>query len=212
MPANPNSPFGFKFIKMVDGFAPTYGARKGYIHGGSGGNTNSIFSGDPLTVSSGGYLSVFTAALTGTTLVAGFADWFTWVSIAQQKTVRQLYWPGTPTDTSGGGDIDIEYYGNSNMVFEVQCLLGPVTIANVGQYANWNVGAGGKTVGLGNYSSFTLDDGTLSDTRGTTPQLPLRVYDVPGVGPQSPLYNQAGYDPTQAYNRVWVTLASFTPE
>ena len=213
MPANPNAPFGFRFLKTVDGLMPTYGERRGILKGGSGGNTHSIFSGDPLTVSTGGYLDVFTAALTTTTLMSGFASRFEWASKSQAKIARQLYWPGTPTDSSGDADIFVYYYpANPNFVFECQCVLGPVTNANIGQYANWNVGSGGNTVGAGNYSSFTLDDSTLSDTRGTTPQLPLRVYDVPGIGPISPFVAQAGYDSANTYNRVWVTVASFTPE
>lgn len=211
MPVNPNAPFGFKFIKMLDGLAPTYGVRQGLIKGGSGGNTNLIFQGDVLKVPSAGFLDVWTTETSGGAFIGGVAESFEWPSIAQQKTVRQNYWPGTPTDVVGGGNVKINYYSGPACVFQVQCLLGPITAANNDQFANFNVGSGGHQ-NLGGLSSFTLDDGTLTDTQGWTPPstagLPFRVYMVPGTDPTVPyLWTQPGFDPTNAYNIVYVTMA-----
>jgi hypothetical protein len=220
---NPNAPFGFRFVKMIDGTVPNYGIRRGFIKGGGGGNSNSIFSGDVLKPSSAGFLDVQTVT-SGGELIGGIAESFEWVSLSQGKTVRQLYWPGTPTDVAGSGNVIVNYYSNPGCIFEVQCTTGPVTVANVGQFANFAVGSGGKTTGAGNYSSFTLNDSTLTDTQGysapgtTTPVggLPFRVYAIPGYDPSVPgFFSQPGYDPSSAYNRVWVTMAmpgALTPE
>jgi len=206
MPANPNSPFGFRFVKMIDGTAPTYGTRKGFLKGGSGGNSNSIFSGDVLKPSAAGYFDVATVT-GGGAAIGGIAESFEWVSISQQKTVRQLYWPGTPTDANG--DVTVNFYSNPGAVFLVQCLLGPIPQAKVGMFANFAVGGGGRTVGLGNFSSFTLDDGTLTDTQGS---LVFRVYGLPVSGPLTAEYAMPGFDPTQAYNQVWATMVNLSPE
>jgi hypothetical protein len=197
MVANPNSPFGFVLNGNIDGSPPNFGSRSGLI---ASANLHQIFKGDVLKPVSAGYLDV-AVEVGGGESVGGVAEWFTWTSISQQKTVRQNWWPGNGDAT---GDVSIAYDSNLTDVFLCQCLLGPITQASVGLNANFNVGAGGRTVGAGNQSSFSLDDGTL----GAGAALPFKVNRLPvatsagGGG----LYVQAGQDPTQPYNQVYVTF------
>jgi hypothetical protein len=197
MPTNPNAPFGFKCLGQIDGSPPNFGSRTGLIITS---NVHKIFTGDVLKPDAAGYLDVATE-VGGGEPVGGVASWFSWVSTAQQKTVRQNWWPG---NGDAVGDVQVAYDGNPDNLFLVQCLLGPVTQANVGQNANFNVGAGGQTVGAGNLTSFTLDDSTL----GAGPSLPFKVNRLPvqTTGPAGSLYVLPGSDPTNAYNQVWVTF------
>lgn len=200
MPANPNSPFGFKYVGQTDGGAsPNFGNRTGLV---ASANTNKIFSGDPLKPLASGYLDV-SVVVGGGTAIGGVALWFQWVSKSENKTVRKLWWPG---NGDASGDVEVAYQSDPRSLFEVQCLLGPVTQVNVGQNANFNVGAGGQTIGVGNYSSFTLDDSVL----GSGASLPFKVYRLPVEGPLATNYSLAGYDATQTYNRVWVTINNLT--
>jgi hypothetical protein len=201
MPANPNAPFGFRFIKMIDGTVPNYGTRQGKLIST---NTHQIFSGDTLLPSVAGYLDVASTPSTGITL-GGIVDSFAWTSISLQQTVRRLWWPG---NGDASGDVTVYYYSNPGCIFEVQATLGPITQANVGQYFNYAVGSGGRTVGSGTFSSFSLT-GSGTDTQGT---LPFRVYNLPTDTTQNALFTQSGYDATQPYNRVWVTMVNLTPE
>ena len=201
MPANPNAPFGFKYIGSVDGgSSPNFGIRTGMI---ASANLNKIFSGDPLKPLASGYLDV-SIVVGGGAAIGGVATWFEWFSRSQNKTVRQLWWPG---NGDAIGDVTCAYHAHPTSLFEVQCLLGPITQASVGLNGNFNVGAGGQQTGAGNYSSFTLDDGT---PLGSGASLPFKVYRLPVEGPQASLYSTAGYDVTQAYNRVWVTINNLT--
>lgn len=195
MTTNPNAPFGFKLIGLKDGSPPNFGTRTGLI---ASANAHQIFRGDVLTPVAAGYLDVFTAAIGGGAPVGGIAWAFQYFSTSQGKTVYTNYWPGNGDAT---GDVTVFYDSNEDGLFEVQALLGPITQASVGSNANFNVGGGGQTIGAGNQSSFSLDDGTI----GAGVSLPFKIYRLPVQGPQSQ-YAMSGYDVTQAYNRVWVTL------
>jgi len=54
-PFNPDAPFGFRFIKMIDGTAATYGLRSSMI---SRHNRQKMFTGDVLAPHADGYMSV----------------------------------------------------------------------------------------------------------------------------------------------------------
>lgn len=197
MVTNPNAPFGFRWIELIDGSAPNAGNRSGLI---SSANVNKIFTGDVLKPYSSGFLDVQTE-VGGGAPVGGVASWFAWNSIGQQKLVRQNWWPG---NGDASGNVSVSYDANPNDLFVVQALLGPITQASVGLNANFNVGSGGQQNGAGNFSSFSLDDGTL----GSGPALPFRVYRLPvqTSGAAGSLYVQPGQDPAQPYNQVWVTF------
>lgn len=198
MPANPNSPFGFRYVGRRDGSPPNFGNRVGYI---ANSNTNKIFTGDVLKPLAGGFYDVFTAPVVGGAPIGGVAGWFKWVSVSQNKSVWQNWWPGA-ADSAGANPVQCDLYADPFEVLQVQCLLGPIANTSVGSNANFNVGGGGQTFGAGNQSSFSLDDGTL----GTGASLPFKVYALPNYSPDNPLLAQAGYDSTQAYNQVLVTI------
>ncbi len=201
MPANPNSPFGFREIGLIPGSPPNFGTRKGLIANAS---TTAMFYGDPLLPQSAGYYGL--ATVTGNTgaAIGGIAVGFSWFSLTQGKHVWSKYWPGTGVAETNA-DIEVDICANPHQLFEVQCLLGPIAQASVGSYANFAVGAGGRTFGAGNQSSYSLDDGTINATAGA---LPFEIYQLPVPGPLAAQYAQAGYDATQPYNRVWVRMAN----
>src|SRR5260221_7919479 len=200
MTANPNAPFGFKYIGQIDGSPANFGMRMGMV---ASANLNKIFTGDPLKPLASGYLDV-SVVVGGGTAIGGVAMWFEWSSKSQNKTVRQNWWPG---NGDASGDVTVAYHTGPASVFEVQCLLGPITQASVGLNGNFNVGAGGQQLGAGNQSSFTLDDGT---PLGTGASLPFKIYRLPVFGPLAALYSMAGYDLTSAHNPVLVTIKNLT--
>lgn len=201
MTTNPNAPFGFKHVGRRDGASPTFGLRRGLI---ASANTNKIFTGDPLKAYASGYLDVFTAAA-GTAALGGVAMFFEWISKSQNKTVRQNWWPG---NGDASGDVAVYYHGDTQDIFEVQCKLGPITEASVGLNADFDKGSGGQQTGAGNLSSFTLDDGVMD----TTATRPFKIYRLPvdSNGPMATSLATAGYDPSSAYNRVYVTINNLT--
>lgn len=199
MTTNPNSPFGFRYIGKTDATVPNFGMRTGFIPSA---NTDQIFTGDVLTPNAAGYLDL-SAVTGGGAAIGGVAVWFQWMSRAAQATVMRNWWPGSGDAI---GDVMVAYQSDPAALFEVQCLLGPITQASVGLNANFNIGSGGRTVGAGNQSSFTLDDGTL----GTGASLPFKVYRLPVAGPNAALYSMSGSDASSAYNRVWVTINNLT--
>src|SRR5690349_19958452 len=100
MPANPNAPFGFRFVRMLEPSSPNYGLRVGMI---ASGNTHKIFTGDVLAVPSGGYYDVATFTSGGAAGgYGGIADSFEWVSLSQGRTIRQNWWPG---NGDANGDV-----------------------------------------------------------------------------------------------------------
>lgn len=199
MPANPNAPFGFKYIGQINGSPANFGMRRGMIITG---NTNKIFTGDVLKANASGYLDV---AASNATAIGGVAVFFEWVSKAQLKTVRQNWWPG---NGDASGDVACYYHADPFALFEVQCLAGPVAQASVGLNININVGSGGQQTGAGNLSSFTADDGNMDSTSTR----PFKIYRLPvdSAGPIPLQYATPGYDPSQAFNRLYVTMNNLT--
>jgi len=184
---------------MIDGTSATYGLRKFYL---ATGNTSKIFRGDPIKVPVAGVVDVATST---STAIAGIFESFEWTSIAEQKVVRRNWWNGAG-DAVSGTTVTAYGYSNPGSIFEVQCILGPITAANISQFATFNAGSGGTQIGAGNQSSYTLDTAGMSDTQGT---LIFRIYDLPT---QNVLFTQSGYDPANPYNRVWVTMVNLSPE
>ena len=198
MATNPNAPFGFKYIGKTDGSPPNYGMRTGLI---ASANTHPTFVGDVLKPDSAGYLDVFTVAVGGGAPIGGVAVFFQWISKSQNKTLIQNWWPG---NGDALGDVTVFYQSDPTALFQVQALLGPIQQTDVGSNANFDVGAGGQTIGAGNQSSFSLT------AVGSGASLPFKIYNLPVKGPNAALYSMAGYDATQPYNIVQVTINSLT--
>lgn len=198
MATNPNAPFGFKYIGRIDGSPPNYGMRTGLI---ASANTNKIFTGDVLQPDASGYLDVFTAPVGGGAPIGGVAVSFSWISKSQNKTVWQNWWPG---NGDANGDVTVFYQSDRDALFQVQALLGPITQASVGLNANFDVGAGGQQIGAGNQSSFSLT------AVGSGASLPFKIYNLPVKGPLAAQYSTPGYDASNPYNIVQVTINSLT--
>lgn len=190
--SNPSTPYGFRAIGLLDGFAPTFGIyRAGQINPANG---NSIFYGDVLKPLSGGYFDVFTAAVVGGAPVGGVAaGHVVWPSLAQRMTARQQWWPGTPTDVVASGVVGFGAEVNGQTVFQCRssgASGGPVTAAQIGSNVNFVYGAGNRLNGL---SGFALDDSTI----GAGASLPFTIYGLVQA-PES--------DPTSIYNEVLVVF------
>ena len=193
MPLNPNAPFGFRKVTSADGVAPNYGVKHGLIV--RTGNV-AIFAGDPVLPLSAGYYTLATTTGATGAAIGGIVNGFSWPSLTQGRRVYSKYWPGTGAAESGD-DVDVEV--ETEGIFEVQCVLGPVTQVSVGRFANFAVGSGGRTFGAGNASSYSLDDATINATAGS---LPFEIYRLPVQAAQAVTFAQSGYDPANQYNRV----------
>lgn len=196
MATNQNAPFGFRYATSIDGQTTNYGFYTGQINAA---NTNRIFQGDVLKPVSGGYFDVQSVTGGGET-IGGIAWGFSWLSKAFGCRIWRPYWPGAG---DANGPVGVMVINHPEAILEVQCVTGPITQANVGEYANFNVGGGGNT--YSGVSSFMIDDGTLSAVQGNLPFQIYRVFD----NESNPILPMPGYDPSNAYNRVWV---KFTPQ
>ena len=196
--ANPNAPFGFRYIGHRDGVSPNFGNRWGFI---AEANTNPTFSGDVLDPITSGFLDVATPTGGGAP-VGGVAGWFVWNSKAFGFTIRQNWWPG---NGDANGNVSAAYYADVGSIFEVQALLGPITQASVGLNGNFDVGAGGSQAVSGK-SSYSLT------AVGAGASLPFKIYGLPNVSGSggNPIYVLPGYDTTTPYNVVQVTFNSLS--
>lgn len=172
--ANVLAPFGFREYGLVDGGVPNFGMAVGKML-----YSTACFYGDPLKWGSAGYLAP--ASVTGNTGagVAGIAYSFSWVSIAQGRTVRAQYYPGS--NSVNNADVTIHYTNAANSLFKAQttsssagtAIGGPLVQADVGTFFNFATGAGGNTTtGI---SSFSIDFST-QNTSGAT--LPFVLYTI----------------------------------
>lgn len=187
--SNTNSPSGFKSSNFAAGSEPNYGLTPGKMAY----NASAVYRGDPLILSSG---KVAVATVTGGTgaAVAGIAESFTWVSIAQGRRVWQSYYPGN--DSQGNADVDVLYQAHPNALFTVQINTGgPAVQADVGSFFNFATGSGSTYSGQ---SGFSLDYSTKNASQGS---LPFVLYSIVQA-PQS--------DPASDYNLVVVGFATQT--
>lgn len=192
--ANTFAPKGFREYGQTDGVSPNFGLAAGKCL-----YTTALFSGDPL-IKSAGYLSA--ASTTGNTGagIVGIAYSFSWNSIAQGRTVRAQYYPGS--DSVSNADVTVHFGNSPNSLFTAQVASssagtaagGPLLQASVGLFINFATGAGGSTTTQ--QSSFCLDYSTLNASSTT---LPFFVYNLE-VAPAT--------DPTSAGNMV---IVGFNP-
>lgn len=183
--SNTNSPFGFRWVDRIDG-AP---ANAGLVSGLSLGSA-AMFYGDVLSFSAG-YVAA-AAVVGGGATIAGVAQSFAWISKAQGRQVWAQYYPGS--DVNAGAYVTVKLIADPLALFLAQCVTGPITQANVGQYANFAVGGGGNTAS--GISSYELNDGTLTGTKGNLPFQVVRLIQPPNS------------DPTSAYNQVVVQMVN----
>lgn len=185
---NTNSPRGFNSSSFIAGSEPNFGLTPGLMAY----NASACYRGDPLILSAG---LVAVATVTGNTgaAVAGVAESFKWVSIAQSRTVWQSYYPGS--DSQGNAPVEVLFQANPHALFDVQVNAGPALQADIGEFFNFATGSGNTYSGL---SGFSLDYSTKNATQGTLPFVLQAILQSPDT------------DPTSAYNIVRVGIASLT--
>lgn len=188
---NVNSPFGFKQVDAIGGSSPNYGLTWGLMAY----NASACYMNDPLKLVSG---KLAVATVTGNTgaAVAGIAAVFKWVSIAQNRTVIQSFYPGS--DSQGNADVAVGYINLPNALFDVQSNGAAFAQTDVGRFVNFASGSGNTYTGQ---SGFTADYSTLNDSQGVLPFVIQSIEPAPGV---------SNYDPTLSYNIVRVGFATQT--
>jgi hypothetical protein len=186
--SNQNSPVGFRDAGIVVGAGTTFAIAKGPMAY----NASACYWGDAL-INSSGKLAVATATGNTGAAIAGIAVWFSWQSIAQNKFVRQPYYPGS--DSVGNADVECHYISDPNTLLIVQSSGTAITQANVGEYANFTTGTPNTSTGA---SGMSLDQTTLNATQGV---LPFQILGLP----VAPLQNT---DVTSSYNLVYVKIAT----
>lgn len=184
--ANTQAQFGFQHFGYMPGGAVDYQLTKYAIQSTY---ATAIFFGDPVikSAANGPYLKPMTNATgVGTTLlgifqgcmytpVGGAPTWYPWYPAA-----------------AGGADAVAYVIDAPTALFKAAALLTAVPATAIGNNIGFSTGAGGTTVG-GGFSSYTLDQSTLS----TNNTLPFQVWSMlPGVG--------NGTDNSSNYNQVVV--------
>lgn len=198
--SNTNAPFGFQPVYALDGAPTNYGLARGFMLATQ---SSALGEGDPLQAGSSGsqgYLiptTLSSPTSTGQTQ-AGIAKSFNYLSIANKRRIWTNYWPGS--DCVANTLVSVTYYTHPFLVYKVQCTLGPVTQANVGEFCNITLGTPNANNGL---STASLDDSTIAASQGS---LPCKIVEIPGVTSSG---NQIlGSDPASAYNTVYVQLVN----
>lgn len=157
--ANNNAPFGLRPVRRLDGAAPNYQAQKFKIVYN---NSNSIGTGDLVKMGTTGYIDV--AAATDNPCLGVFCGCEYYDNVAQKK----VFYPSWKAPTlASTAVVDAFVIVDTQMIFEVQCETGPVTIASVGHTSKIsNNGAPNSYSGI---STLTLDDTSVDDTTATYP-------------------------------------------
>jgi hypothetical protein len=180
--ANTNAPNGFSPIGRLDGAAWTGKTTERKIAAAYG---TKIYRGDPVEVLNTGYIARGAAGETGH-LTAGIFMGCNYFSTSYGSWRWSWRWPAADTAIDAIACI----IDDPNVLFEVQSSGTAITLADIGQNADYALGTGNDTSGQ---SGASLDQGTL----GVTTTLPFRITGLlPGVG--------NGSDHTASYNRVIV--------
>lgn len=185
--ANTNAPFGFEH----EGYLPGYtGNFEHSVRKIKSDNSTAIYSGDPVTSLSTGYIARSTA---GTTQIHGIFVGCEYISTSQKRKVWMPYWPGSDAT----GDITAYVIDSPQAIFRVRAGGSTTAIgfADINALANFALGTGNASTGK---SGAYLDQTTIA-TATTT--LPFRIIglveDPPGAD---------GTDATSGYNIVRVAF------
>lgn len=180
--ANTNAPFGFRYVRRIDGSPPNYGTEwRAMAY-----NTAAVYTGDVLTSINTGYVG---PATPGTQQIFGIAIEFQWLSISAGTLVTRPYWPGS--DSAAGNDVMVSVVTDPLAVFQGQAGPGGgstpiIAFSDIGTNINFNAGAGGNT--SSGQSGQYLDQNTINPATTT---LPFRI-----IG----LVPAPNDDPTANYN------------
>ena len=195
--ANPSVAYGFRAVNLIDGSGmPNFGVFRGALINPAAGQK--MFYGDVVAPLAGGFFAPATVTGGGAAIGGVAGTYFMWPSLTARQNIRDHWWTGNAADVSPGGQVQLAVEAAQNIVFQVRSAGtsgNPVTAAQVGQNANFIVGAGGNT--LNGLSSYALDDNTI----GAGATLPFKIY---GLVPAP------SSDPTSLYNEVYVVINNLT--
>jgi len=191
--ANVSTPFGFRHIGNLEGFAPSYGMSTRKI---SSGNGTAIFRGDCVTSLGTGFI---TQSTPGSTQIAGIFQGCEYLSTSQGIKIRSKYWPGSDAT----GDVTAFIIDQPQSTFLTQVNGTPILLASVGlngQFAQTQ--AGNTTTG---YSGQQLD--TTTNVPAVTGTFPFRIIRLATDGLLSLLpAGSNGSDNTTNFNMCVVTF------
>jgi hypothetical protein len=197
--SNTNTPFGFQWLGSAPGGAPVTG---GIVERKiASGYTTAICHGDLVQSLSTGYVSLAANGLAGSA-IAGVFMGCRYLSTSQGKWIYSSYWPTGDHAVDGYAEI-VPIAGVPPQLFKVQSdVNGPITLANVGNNVDINVGTQTIAGGFG-ISGMTLATSGINTTN-TLPFTIVKLWsDVAPAGAN-------GTDNTSAYNIVLVASNPFT--
>lgn len=155
--ANTFAPFGF----MQDaglGSTPTYEQFNRVCQY----NAAAIYRGDPVQSQTDGTIAI---ASPGTTQIAGIFGGAKYLSVSQQRTVWNQYWPGS--DVASGQYPELYIIDDPNAQFMAQADSTGLTLADVGANVQFAIGTP---------NAYTKQSGAYIDSVGpATATLPFRV-------------------------------------
>lgn len=167
--ANILTPFGFRHIGFLEGFAPTYGVRRRKI---ALGNSNPIFKGDPIVSLGTGYIAQASTntladiATGAAPTVSGIFQGCEYFSVSQQRKVRSPFWPGSDAQF----DPDCFIHEQPGSLFLAVANGTPVTFAQIDLNCGMFIATGGSTSptpGSGQGNTVNGISGSMIDTAGT---------------------------------------------
>jgi hypothetical protein len=185
--ANTNAPFGFQLAGFLDGRSGSLGQQTRLI---ANGDTNAVYSGDPVTSLNTGYVTRSTA---GTTQISGIFIGCTYLNTALGRPVWSPSWPGS----GATGDVTAYVVTDPQAVFKVQAggSTSAIALANINENVNFALGTPNT---LSGQSGAYADQTTLSPSTTT---LPFRVVGLIQAPPGA-----NGTDITSGYNQILVAF------
>lgn len=184
--ANVNAPSGFRHAGNVGGGAPTYQIQPGVQVAYN--DPNALYSGDPVTLLTTGYVTRTTA---GTTPVYGIFYGCEYLNPSTKQIQFSAYWPGVAIASTSA--VKAYVVTDPNAEFLVQASAANIGRAAVGANAQFVYTAGSA---LSGQSACSL----LSSSPDVTTTLPFRITRLYEGSPY------VGYDATDSYNWVYVTF------
>jgi hypothetical protein len=184
--ANVEAPFGFQLAGFLDGRTGSLGQQSRLMASSAA----TIWSGDPVTSLSTGYVARSTA---GTTQIAGIFIGCTYLSTALGRVV----WAPMYTQNAATGDVTVYVVSDPLALFKVQAggSSTAIILDNINSNANFGLATGNNYSGQ---SKAYLDQTTISPSTTT---LPFRIVSLIEAPPGAP-----GTDITSGYNNVLVAF------
>jgi len=184
--ANTQAPFGFQLAGFLDGRTGSLGQSTRLI---ANGDSNAVYSGDPVTSLNTGYVTRSTA---GTTQIAGIFIGCEYLNTALGRVVWSPSWPGS----GATGDVTAYVITDPQATFKVQAggSTTAIGLSNIANNANFALGTPNT---LSGQSGAYLDQTTIN----TTSTLPFRIIGLVTAPPGA-----NGTDTTTGYNNVIVTF------